>query len=320
VDNKTVIIKPRILQKRDAKAMICCGMQGSGKTYTTMEELKVYQKKYQRPVLIVDRNGEYKQYKAIYYDSTIKDRYKRAHGNPKSNGLGIAGIHLPRIYRIIGRRPDGTPMGFDEMQELILTINQYYTNGALILEEMNSYIRKQVPRDFYSFFTNLRHRGVDVWTHYQGVKDAHPDIWGQVRGFCMHKTMDSVCSIEHKLQDNFEICRIAELAINKNYQIGMAMKRIAIAKYGNADIAPKYDQIIFKYHIYYALWIDFDYKTIGGISKEDFIEACRSYIYQHDMKNVNNMLNEFDQGGRKKFRNKHEVVEYLIKEKMIYIK
>lgn len=281
---------------RQPKAMVAVAMQGGGKTYTTMKELELYQKKYRRPVLIVDVNGEYVQYKAVYYDAREPDRKKRALGNPKTNRMGIAGIKQPRIYRVVGIRPDNIPMSEAELIELIYTITEYYTNGVLILEEMNTYIRRQVPRGFYAFMIRLRHKGVDLIMHYQSIGDAHPDIWRQTKVLRLHRAMDSVRSIEDKIP-NFELTRIAELAIEKHYLTG------------KPDNSGKY----------YFLYIDFENMKIIGISEADFREACESYLYQQ-YREIRDLMQEEDQYGRRKYKTKRDAVEKLVNDKMIYIK
>jgi hypothetical protein len=283
------------MEARQPKAMVACAMQGGGKTYTTMKELAEYQRKYRRPVLIVDVNGEYKNFKAVYYDAREPDRHKRAMGNPKTNRMGIAGIRLPRIYRIIGIRPDNIPMSEAELIELIFTIQDYYTNGMLILEEMNTYIRRQVPREFYAFLIRLRHKGVDVVMHYQSIGDAHPDVWRQTKILRLHKTMDSVRKIEDKIP-NFELTRIAELAIEKHYQTN------------TPDENGKY----------YFLYIDFERSRIIGISEPDFREACERYLYQEG-RELNDLMKEEDEHGHRKYKSKQDALNKLINEKMIFI-
>jgi hypothetical protein len=283
------------METRQPKAMVAVAMQGGGKTYTTMQELAIYQRKYKRPVLIVDINGEYNQYKAVYYDAREPDRRKRANGNLKTNRMGIAGIRLPRIYRVIGIRPDNIPMNEVELVELIYTITDYFTNGILILEEMNTYIRRQVPAGFYAFMIRLRHKGVDLIMHYQSIGDAHPDIWRQTKVLRLHRAMDSVRSIEGKIP-NFELVRISELAIEKHYLIG----------------TPDYNGK------YYFLYIDFENMKIIGITEEDFREACERYLYQttREMKDI---MQEENEQGKRKYPTKQDAINKLISDKMIYI-
>lgn len=280
---------------RQPKAMVCVGMQGGGKTYTTMKELKIYQQKYKRPVLIVDVNNEYTDFKAVYYDAREKNRRKRAMGSKNSKRMGIAGIKHPRIYRVVGIRPDNIPMSEEELIELIYTITDYYTNGVLILEEMNTYIRRQVPREFYAFMIRLRHKGVDLIMHYQSIGDAHPDIWRQTKVLRLHKTMDTVRSIEHKIP-NYELTRIAEIAVEKHYLTGVK------------DETGKY----------YFLYIDFENSKILGISETDFKNACSKYLYQND-REVKDILKECNENGQKKYKNTLDAHNKLINDKMIYI-
>jgi hypothetical protein len=291
VDKRTVIITKKEIKTRQPKAMVCCAMQGGGKTFTTMKELKIYQQKYKRPVLIVDVNGEYSQYKAIYYDARIPNRNLRAMGNPKTGSMGIAGISLPRIYRIIGIRPDNIPMSEAELIELIYTITEHYKNGVLILEEMNTYIRRQVPRGFYAFMIRLRHKGVDLIMHYQSIGDAHPDIWRQTKILRLHRTMDSVRKIEDKIP-NYELTRIAELTIEKHYLYG--------------------DK-------YYFLYIDFENMKLIGISESDFRESCSTFLYQNS-REVRDLMMEEDSNGKQKYKTKQVAIEKLINDKMIYLK
>lgn len=287
-------------KQRQPKAMVCVGMQGGGKTYTTTREMEAYKKKYNRPVLIVDINNEYGKYKAICYDARIEERDKRAQGFLKQGSkmvkrMGIADINRPLTYRIIGVRPDDKPMSEDELIELILTISDYYTNGALILEEMNTYVRRTVPRQFYGFMIRLRHRGVDLVMHYQAISDAHPDIWAQTKILRLHRTMDSVTRIKQKIP-NFELVRIAEFAVEKHYLTGKTTPD----------------------GIYYFLYVDFVDMKILGISLDDFKESCERYLYQNK-DDVRNIMREQHNDGKKKYPTVQLAHNKLIEQKMHYI-
>lgn len=306
---------------RQPKAMVAVAMQGGGKTFTTMEELIVYQKQYKRPVLIVDVNGEYDKYKAIYYDAREPDRHKRAmgHKNSKDTGrMGIAGINQPRIYRVIGIRPDNVPMSMDELIELILTIQDYYKNGMLVLEEMNTYVRRQIPKDFYAFMIRLRHKGVDLIIHYQSIGDAHPDIWRQTKILRIHRTMDSVQAIQGKIP-NFELTRIAELAVEKNYLIGIKYKNESdkAKNDNNQALIKKLKPYVVRYYYYY-LYVDFENMKILGISDEDFNEATEIYLYETKTE-IKNLMEREDEYGKKVYHTKKEAINKLINDKMIYI-
>jgi hypothetical protein len=200
---------------------------------------------------------------------------------------------LPRFYRVIGRRLDGTPMDNLELEELVLTISQYYTNGVLVLEEMNSYIRDNVPPEFYSFITNLRHRGVDVYSHHQSIGDPRPDMYSQIKIIRLHFTMDSFTrtSVRNKVL-NFELAMIGEIVVKKNHFLGVRMFNEALQKYGDEELIPKNEKIIIDYFKYFFVYIDFEENILGNITEEDFIEACSTYLFRFESKLINQMMNE----------------------------
>lgn len=325
-------IKIRTMDARQPKAMVVVGMQGCGKTCMTMKELSVYQKKYKRPVLIVDINGEYTKYKAVYYDAREPDRRKRAMGqkNSKDTGrMGIMGINQPRIYRVIGIRPDNIPMSMDELIELILTIQDYFINGLLILEDMNTYIRRQIPKDFYAFMIRLRHKGVDLIMHYQSIGDAHPDIWRQTKILRIHSTMDSVLAIQGKIP-NFELTRIAEISVEINCLRGVSYKNEADKlKKELTDCKNDNDKkqllkdinalnpYVERYY-YYFLYVDFENMKILGISEKDFHKAAEIYLYETKQE-MRNLMEREDNNGKKQYKTKKEAIDKLISDKMIYI-
>jgi hypothetical protein len=309
------------MASRDALAQIVVGKQGSGKTYSTNEEIAIYRGKFKRPVLIIDRKGEYTNYKSVYYDPDVKDREKRAKGNPNS-GHGIKSIHLPHIYRIVCFDKNQRPMDANQMVELILTIADYYKNGLLILEEMNSYIRRTIPPAFYAFLTTLRHNGVDVILHFQANGDAHPDIWSQCTTLRLHKANDSVTSIVGKRgfdADRFELARIAELAIYEKYQKGVKLKKAAMLKYGHEENFPKEVKEEINRHIYYMVYCDFDLSQISNMHPVDFRKACTIFLYQEKTQ-IKDLMQIEDEHGRKIYPNKNAAIQKLVSDKeLVYI-
>ena len=314
------------MDKRDARSEIAFGKQGSGKTFTSSKEIKLYQQKFSRPVLIVDVKAEYTQYKAIYYNAKEKDMHKRAMGKD-GRGLGIASLHLPRIYRVICRHTDGTAMDQNENVELMLTIAKYYKNGMLIIEEMNSIIRRTVPPKFYSFLTTLRHNGVDVIFHFQSFGDPHPDIISQCTIFRIHKTNDSLDSISNKrgiTPERYEITRIAEMAVNEYYMRGILLESEAQKRYNttNRDNFPPAVKKEVERCIYYMLYVDFDYSKILGMNPEDFTKHATNYLYTEQARMIKNMMSLPDtvNGGRL-YKTQQEAVKKKVEDmRMVYIR
>ena len=283
---------------RQPLSEIVIGQQGVGKTYTSLKFLKFYTKKYNRSVLIVDKNGEYEEFKAVYYDPAEENRHKRAKGSGKSKKSGIAGIKEPRIYRILCFHKNGRPMNNKEMVELIMTITDYYTNGLLVLEEMNTYIRRHVPEEFYGFLVRLRHRGIDLISHFQRFGDPHPDIYGNAKSLRVHKAIDSVrrTSTAEKIP-NYELARVAEMIVEKHYLKG------TLDKDGK----------------YYFNYIDFNNGKLLGVSEPDFREAMKKFLQQNP-REVKDLMAEEEDNGTKLYPTKIAAIEKLIEDKLINIR
>lgn len=313
------------MSKRDARALVAFGKQGSGKTEATKLEGICYQQKFRRTILIVDVKDEYKKYKAIYYNAREKDMHRRAMGRGDSDGLGLAGLHLPRIYRIVCRHTDGMAMNQKENVELMLTISKYYKNGMLIIEEMNSIIRRSVPPEFYSFITTLRHNGVDVIFHFQSFGDPHPDIISQCTIFRLHKCNDTLESIRGKRgmsPERYEIARIAEMAINENYQQGILLEGEAIKKYGREDNFPPAVRREINRLKYYMLYVDFDYSLIRGIDPETFKKHATNYLYTENPRLIVNLMRMPDPvNGGKLYKTEQDAVNKRVNDMlMVYVR
>lgn len=230
--------------KRQPLITIATGKQGGGKTFTTKQEIQVYCKKYQRPVIIIDRNGEYDQITILPYDCRWEE---------KKRGKSIVTINKkPQIFRIVCKKDGWDTYTKDEMLQVLFDIAKFFRNGLIVAEEMNSYIRQGVPEAFYSWFTNLRHAGIDFIGHFQRVGDAHPAVWGNAKVWRAHPTLDSVSrpSTKSKIPD-YELARIAEICLQKKINQG--------EKY------PK-------------LYVNFDAYKITGAGKEELREALTAYL------------------------------------------
>lgn len=303
------------MSKRDARATIVFGKQGSGKTFTSDLLIKKYMKKFKRPVLIVDVKGEYEGFKAINYNAYEKNIDKRA--------SSIKKLYLPRVYRVICKHPNGVAMNNTENVELMLTIVKYYRNGMLIIEEMNSIIRRSVPADFYSFITTLRHNGVDVMFHFQSFGDPHPDIISQCTIFRMHKSNDSLESIKNKrgiTQGRYEMARIAEMAINEKYMQGVLLEREALKKFGHENRFPPKVKAKINSLVYYMLYVDFDLSQIRGIDPETFRKHATNYLYSENPNLIKNLMRMPDMNGGKLYKTEHEAVSKKVNDMlMVYV-
>jgi len=273
---------------REPMFEVVIGFKGVGKTYTTDKIINEYIKndpsgRKGRPVLVFDINNEYCDangyygYKAIDFDVTEKNEYKRAEQ--------IRLIKAPKKYRILPYRKDGVPMSYKELQIAASTIVKYFRNGMLVLEDINKYTLSQYKQEFVGMFIGLRHLGVDLVAHFQSLRAIPPKVWSDMTFLRWHKQSEKVHKYKNRIS-NFELFAIAGEIVDYKY-----LK----------------DE-------HYYLWINILNEKLINVSKEDFHEGCLRYLslYPYEFKKVKNAL---DAEGKLKFKSSKEAIEYFISEK-----
>jgi len=312
-------------QNENAKIEIVCGSQGSGKSWTTIQFAEQYIEKTGLSCLIVDVKDEpvFRKYTTLYYDTNPElDRATRANGkrytrNGKVYLNGIAHANLPQIYRIVCRRLDGEDMTTDELVEMMITISKYYKNGLLVCEEMNSYFPRQIPDEFWSFFTNVRKSGVDVILHYQRLGDAYPRVWGNAKKMRLHKTFDTASypGTRTKLGDNFALVKIAENIVNMYYKATVEPREALVA---STDKSKAATNTILKRHnakvgaVFFFCNIDFLRRKIyGAMPYNVFEQAVKQYLWDDNPMEYKKILNR-SEGGVRLYANEDDAIKHLI--------
>lgn len=272
-------------EERQPLTQLVFGMKGMGKTYATLLfELKYYVKssgeQQARPVIILDVQGEFSQFKAISYDINEEDRIKRT--------AQLRKIKRPNVYRILARHQNNIAYDKHQIMQACYDIAEFFKNGLFLMEDINKYMTSKIPDAFYSTLISVRHVGLDLILHYQKIGDPPPRITGNANIIRLHKTGDTVSknSIAEKYT-NSEAIRIAELIIDEEY---------------------------YKGNLYFFIYIMALEGKILNVSEETFIRATRTYLYENN-REVVLLMRRHDEYGKKLFENTNEAMTHLINQK-----
>lgn len=203
---------------RECHIYIVVGRQGVGKTHHMLSEAKAIVNgngKTPRKVLVFDCNvasGSYSQFKTIDYNSFGID--------PRSRCKSITEWTKPDVRRVVNYRKDGNLMGLDEMNTTALDLMECFSDGMLVLEDMNVYLTGAKQKRFISEFVRVRHKNVDLVLIVQTLRALDPKMWANCSMLRMHKTFDNVDTIKDKIPDQYEMLKISQLIVNEQYQIG----------------------------------------------------------------------------------------------------
>jgi len=248
---------------REPKLGVAVGRKGVGKTYTTNLMLADYIRGFSgatpRKVLILDVNDEFEGIKALRLSDTMK-----------------FSVH-PKIEarRIRPFSEDGKRWTIKEIQEALFYVLDNFRGGLLLIEDINRYISDYLPNDLVGAICTNRHTDTDIIMHFQSVGRITTKIWQNLNWVRFHKNTDSVDRHRQKFEDKYEMLKIIELMVNKQYYDGN--KRF----YVFADID--------------------DERIMGNYSKEMLDHAINDYISSQYRKIITPILAERDTNGKKKY-------------------
>jgi hypothetical protein len=265
---KRINKKNMAVGKRENLVVLCAGKKGVGKTVATIEMIYKYVAGNPelgippRKALIFDVNDEFSGF--WYHGEThsikalaIKDVLKFS-VHPK--------VEVRRIRPFFD---SGKKMGIDDMKVVLGHILENYRNGLLLVEDINKYTSDTVGTDLVSALATVRHLGIDLIAHYQGVgRVANPKLLANTQIIRLHKTNDTVARHKNKFEERTEIMQVAESLVNNKFEEGN--KRFYV--YVNID----------------------DSKIRGDFSEDDVDKAIESYLgnnYNTKVKPLANKVN-----------------------------
>jgi len=174
----------------------------------------------------------------------------------------------------------------NEIAEDLAIILENFTDGLLLVEDINKFVGDNMDTDLIGALCTQRHVGCDIIIHYQLIgKAGHPKIKGNMNELRFHKVTDSVDRHKDKFGDYVTILKLAEIIVNKVYY----------------ERNPRYLDDEGK--VRFCVWINFDNEKISGaFTKEDFLKAIEEYIMQNERETIKPILNRKNkQTGEKLF-------------------
>jgi hypothetical protein len=264
-------------EKREPTLEVAIGFRGVGKTYTLNEIAGNYIKTLHRPVLVFDVNNEYSDYKAIDFDATEQNEFKRSEQ--------IRNIKAPGKYRIIPFKKNRQPMTASELLITGATIVAYYRNGMAVLEDINKYTSSHFKQEFIGTFVGLRHLGVDLVIHFQSLHAIPPKVWDNLEYLRWHKCGEKIFKYKGRVS-NLELFTIAECIVDTNYQTDP----------------------------HYYLWVNNLKDKLIGVTQEDFKQGCITYLNTHPQE-LNRIMNHISDDGNKKYKDRQSAMNSFIETK-----
>jgi hypothetical protein len=249
-------------KKRNPMLYVAVGKKGGGKTYTTINKIIMpycYNTNHPKRVLILDVNGEYSQFKTISLDNIEK----------------FSAHPIKEARRIVP--PVG--MSLDDIANMLIVILKRFREGLLLIEDINAYLSDSIPADVIGTIVRLRHKAVDVVVHYQGIGRAgQPKVLSNTNVLRIHKTNDDAERHKNKFEDQYEIVKIAQTIVNKDFN------KANMEGVNNLNLGTWVDLGggEMEYKSCYT-YVNFDKNNISGnFTDINFFDALDEYIFTNE--------------------------------------
>lgn len=246
------------LDAREPLLGVVIGRKGVGKSYTTDKMIAEYAMgnpsigAIGRKVLILDVNDEYTHIRAISISDLIKFSCQA----------------FPEIRRIrpfiILKNGTAIKMRLDDLAQTLNIILETFSNGLLLIEDINKYVSDSMPQDLMGAIATNRHRDLDIIMHYQGIGRIGPKVWQNLNWLRFHKITESVIRHRNKYEDKYELLRITELMVNYEYE----MDNVRFFQYVDCE----------------------NMRLIGKVDDEKFDQACRQFLEENYHQTINPLL------------------------------
>jgi hypothetical protein len=256
---------------RECSFTVVTGRKRIGKSNHTLELCLEYAQR--RNVLIFDPNNEFGGYDLYYPDGSVKKiEIKRLDISQLDQ---FNRLKKPEIRRIVCLDKFGKPLDENQVENLLKRVLAEFNNGLLFLDDFNNIFADSLPKSVSRFLSNNAHRAADIILHLQSIARILPKMWQNTNLVRFHFQLDGVENSKQKLMESYELFKIAQNLVNKQYMSG---------------------------NIRYFIYVDKDNgKLRGKFSPGMLIEAIQEYISQHTQC-IKTLTDQRDiQTGKKKY-------------------
>ena len=279
----------KIIADRQPMLMIVCGETGVGKTYRTVFEIDQYIKdnpttgKTGRKVLIFDVNDDdYTQYLTI--DPSHIRSFKKV-----------------RARRIRPLTKAGKMMSLTQKRETVEKMVNTFTNGLLILEDIDRFMAGAKGQAVVGLLCANRHSDLDILIGHQSIAKITTTEWQNATWLRIHKQVDDIYRYRERIP-NYRLVRIATFIVEEQYNLA-----------NHAFEKGLLDEHQFIVRKSFFVYLNLRTLKIKGCSKAAYIRACKKFIDQEEGRQIKMLTLETKADGSKKYQNRNEAVYALIK-------
>lgn len=270
-----------VFQKYDPRQpmlMLVCGETGVGKTYRNILEIENYlkdspaEKRKGRKVLIFDVNDD----DYLCYTTVDPD-------------------HIRSLKQISARRIRpltryGEIMSIEEKRDMVERMVKQFTDGLLVLEDLDKYMAGAKGQTIVGLLTTNRHHGMDIMISHQSIAKITTTEFQNCTWLRLHKQVDDVTRYRNRIP-NYFLVRLASIIVEEQYLIG---------------------------NIRYFVYLNMRLLKLRGCSVQAYIRACKKYLDTEENGMIKRMLLERDFNGKLMYKNRNEVIIKLIAELLRY--
>ncbi|MBS1635384.1 MAG: hypothetical protein JST26_05630 [Bacteroidetes bacterium] len=258
--------------------MLVCGETGVGKTFRNILEIENYLRDNPR----LARKGR----KVLIFDVNDDDYECYLTVNPDF----IRDLRLIRARRIRPLTKYGQVMSSTEKRDMVERMVKQFTDGLLVLEDLDKYMTGAKGQTIVSLLTTNRHHGLDIMISHQSIAKITTTEFQNCTWLRLHKQVDDVTRYRNRIP-NYFLVRIATLIVEEQYLLG---------------------------NIRFFVYVNMRKLKVRGCRVEAFIRACKKYLDTEENSMIRRMMLERDFYGKLIYKNRNEVVVKLIGELIRY--
>ena len=270
-----------LVQKQDERQpmlMLVCGETGVGKTFRNILEIENYLRDHPE----VNRKGR----KVLIFDVNDDDYECYTTVSPDF----IRDLKLIRARRIRPLTRFGETMSIEEKRDMVERLVKQFTDGLLVLEDLDKYMTGAKGQTIVGLLTTNRHHGLDIMISHQSIAKITTTEFQNCTWLRLHKQVDDVTRYRNRIP-NYFLVRIATIIVEEQYLIG---------------------------NIRFFVYVNMRKLKLRGCSQAAYIRACKKYLDTEENGMIKRMMMERDFQGRLIYKNRNEVVVKLIDELLHY--